>query len=159
MECFGGEDGLLVVVDYVYMLDVLEQMLCVFVLIIEVCGGKLWVVFGCGGDCDFGKCLQMGVIVECLVLYVVLIFDNLCSEDLQYIFDEIVDGMDNLCVVIQIEDCVVVILYVVWYVDVYDVIVVVGKGYELMQEIVGCKWLFFDQEYVCFVFVVCGVNV
>lgn len=50
--------GYIVIVDYVYILDVLENVLNV---IYEVLNGKGYVIMvvGVGGNCDKGKCFLM----------------------------------------------------------------------------------------------------
>lgn len=152
MNCFGGEDGLLiVVVDYVYILDVLEQVLDSLYGYLQ---GMLFCVFGCGGECDIGKCLQMVVIVECLVNQVIVIDDNLCGEDGDVIVVDILVGFQYVDVVIVQCSCVCVIGLVVKCVGVGDIILIVGKGYELYQEVNGVCYDFDDIEVVVVVLVV-----
>lgn len=57
MEVFFVMGVVNLVVDYVYMLDVLEKVLLSVKFYIM---GKVWCVFGCGGDRDKGKWLLMG---------------------------------------------------------------------------------------------------
>ncbi len=158
MERFGGEDGPLVVVDYAHTPDALEQTLRALAPITEARGGKLWAVFGCGGDRDPGKRPQMGGIAERLAQHVVLTSDNPRSEDPQHILDEISDGMDNPRAAAQIEDRAAAILHAVRHADAHDVIVVAGKGHESTQEIAGRKRPFSDQEHVRLALAVRGVN-
>lgn len=148
MERFGGEDGPLVVVDYAHTPDALEQTLRALAPITGARGGKLWAVFGCGGDRDPGKRPQMGAIAERLAQHVVLTSDNPRSEDPQLILDMIADGMEDPRLAIQIEDRAAAILHAVRHADVHDVIVVAGKGHESTQEIAGRKRPFSDQEHV-----------
>lgn len=77
------------------------------------CVGKLWCVFGCGGDCDKGKCLLMGVIVEEFVDVVVVMDDNLCIEELCVIINDILVGMLDVGYVKVMEGCVEVVICVV----------------------------------------------
>ena len=158
MERFGGEDGPLVVVDYAHTPDALEQTLRALAPITEARGGKLWAVFGCGGDRDPGKRPQMGGIAERLAQHVVLTSDNPRSEDPQHILDEISDGMDNPRAAAQIEDRAAAILHAVRHADAHDVIVVAGKGHESTQEIAGRKRPFSDQEHVRLALAARGVN-
>lgn len=81
----------------------------------------------------------MGAIAEHLAPHMVLIFDNPRNEGPQYILGGIADGMYNPRATTQIEDCVATILHAVRHVDVYDVIVMTGKGHESAQEIVSRK--------------------
>ena len=158
MERFGGEDGPLVVVDYAHTPDALEQTLRALAPTTEARGGKLWAVFGCGGDRDPGKRPQMGAIAERLAQHVVLTSDNPRSEDPQYILDGIADGMDNPRAAAQIEDRAAAILHAVRHADARDVIVVAGKGHESTQEIAGRKRPFSDQEHVRLALAARGVN-
>ncbi|WP_197337586.1 UDP-N-acetylmuramoyl-L-alanyl-D-glutamate--2,6-diaminopimelate ligase [Ralstonia solanacearum] len=158
MERFGGEDGPLVVVDYAHTPDALEQTLRALAPITEARGGKLWAVFGCGGDRDPGKRPQMGAIAERLAQHVVLTSDNPRSEDPQQILDMIADGMEDPYVAVQIEDRAAAILHAVRHADAHDVVVVAGKGHESTQEIAGRKRPFSDQEHVRLALAARGVN-
>lgn len=151
MEVFIVLGKSMVVVDYVYMLDVLEKVLQVVCL---YCVGKLWCVFGCGGDRDKGKCLLMGVIVEEFVDVVVVMDDNLCIEELCVIINDILVGMLDVGYVKVMEGCVEVVICVVMQVKENDVVLVVGKGYEDYQ-IVGNQCL----DYFDCVMVVCLLGV
>lgn len=151
MQCLGGGDKLLVVVDYVYIFDVLEKVLEVLCLYVVVC---LLCLFGCGGDCDVGKCLLMVVIVECLVDGVLVIDDNLCIEVSVVIIVDICKGFVVVDKVIFLLLCGEVIVYLIVFVVVDDVVFLVGKGYEDYQEIDGVCYLFFDIEQVECVLVV-----
>lgn len=158
MERFGGEDGPLVVVDYAHTPDALEQTLRALAPITEARAGRLWAVFGCGGDRDPGKRPQMGAIAERLAQHVVLTSDNPRSEDPQQILDMIADGMEDSYAATQIEDRAAAILHAVRHADAHDVIVVAGKGHESTQEIGGRKRPFSDQEHVRLALAARGVN-
>lgn len=117
-------DGVFVYVDYVYKLDVFENVLifvCFFIM------GCVIVVFGCGGDCDKGKWLLMGEIVVWFVDVVIVMDDNLCLEVFVVICLEIFVVVLN---VIEILDCVDVICMVCGMLIFGDMLIVVGKGYE-----------------------------
>ncbi|WP_247312607.1 UDP-N-acetylmuramoyl-L-alanyl-D-glutamate--2,6-diaminopimelate ligase [Ralstonia pseudosolanacearum] len=158
MERFGGEDGPLVVVDYAHTPDALEQTLRALAPITGARDGKLWAVFGCGGDRDPGKRPQMGAIAERLAQHVVLTSDNPRSEDPQLILDMIADGMEDPYAAVQIEDRAAAILHAVRHADVHDVIVVAGKGHESTQDIAGRKRPFSDQEHVRLALAARGVS-
>lgn len=157
MERFGSEDGPLVVMDYAHTSDALEQVLRTLTPVTETRGGKLWAIFGCGGNRNPGKRSQMGAIVERLIPRVVLTSGNPRSKDPQHVLDEIADGMHNPRAATQIEDHTITILYAVRHADACDVIVVVGKGRESTQEIAGHKRPFPDQGHVYLVLTVRGV--
>ncbi|OGI53262.1 MAG: UDP-N-acetylmuramoyl-L-alanyl-D-glutamate--2,6-diaminopimelate ligase, partial [Candidatus Muproteobacteria bacterium RIFCSPHIGHO2_01_60_12] len=90
-ERFGGAKGLpLVVVDYAHTPDALEKIL---LALREHTRGKLWCVFGCGGDRDRGKRPVMGEIAERLADMVLLTDDNPRHESGDAIIAEIAGGM------------------------------------------------------------------
>lgn len=113
--------------DYVYILDVLEKVLfsvCVYIY------GKVWCVFGCGGDRDKGKCLLMVSVVEFGVDFLVIIMDNSWSEVVEDIVKDIMVGLSNFVIVILEFDREWVIRYCFDSVSFEDIVIVVGKGYE-----------------------------
>src|SRR5215469_16668929 len=70
MECFGGgAKQPLVVVDYAHSPDALEKALTAAR---AHCRGRLWCVFGCGGERDRGKRPQMGALAERLADQVIV---------------------------------------------------------------------------------------
>ena len=106
-------------------------------------GGKLRVVFGCGGDRDPGKRPQMGEVAQRLADRVLVTSDNPRSEAPLAIIDAIVAGMAHA----EVEaDRAVAILRVVLESEASDVILLAGKGHESYQEISGVRHHFSDVE-------------
>ena len=74
-------EGLLAVVDYAHTPDALQKALKALHPIAEQRGGKIWCVFGCGGDRDSGKRSQMGTVAQQFADQIVITSDNPRSED------------------------------------------------------------------------------
>jgi UDP-N-acetylmuramoyl-L-alanyl-D-glutamate--2,6-diaminopimelate ligase len=96
------------------------------------CAGRLWCVFGCGGDRDQGKRPMMGRVAAQLADRVVLTNDNPRSEVPQSIIDQILAGMPTPSEVI--EDRAAAIAYAIESADDDDIILVAGKGHEQYQQ-------------------------
>ena len=79
-----------VIVDYAHTPDALERALG---SLAELCTGKLWVVFGCGGERDRGKRPLMGRVAESLADHVIVTNDNPRTEKPEQITAQIMDGM------------------------------------------------------------------
>ena len=82
-----------VIVDYAHTPDGLENVLKTARSITE---GKLWVVFGCGGDRDNKKRPIMGRIALELADRVVVTSDNPRTEDPAVIIDEIAEALKDV---------------------------------------------------------------
>lgn len=142
-------EGLLAVVDYAHTPDALEKVLQALRPIAEKRGGKLWCVFGCGGDRDAGKRSQMGAVAECNADHILITSDNPRSEDPQLIMQMIRVGMKADAQNIQmIADRAAAIMAAIRHADVRDIVLVAGKGHETTQEINGKKFDFSDQEHI-----------
>ena len=151
MELFGGQspqDGPLAVVDYAHTPDALAQTLAALRPVAEARQGRLWCVFGCGGDRDATKRPLMGGVAERLADDVILTSDNPRSEDPRDILEAIADGMQDRARARLIEDRAAAILYAVKHAATADVVLVAGKGHEATQEIQGRKRPFSDREHV-----------
>ena len=146
MERFGATQGNpLVVVDYAHTPDALEQVL---VTLRDHCRGKLWAVFGCGGDRDAGKRPLMGAIAQRLADVVVLTDDNPRSEDAGQIMSDIVHGMsDSQAVVVQ-HDRYKAIAHALASAGEADVVLVAGKGHEDYQIVGDQRRHFSDRSVV-----------
>ena len=125
-------DDIVVIVDYAHTPDGLEAVLG---SAREVAGtGKLWVVFGCGGDRDRLKRPEMGRAAATLADRVVLTTDNPRSEDPADIVREIEAGArDGRAPSTVILDRFDAISYAISSADPGDVVVVAGKGHETTQ--------------------------
>jgi UDP-N-acetylmuramoyl-L-alanyl-D-glutamate--2,6-diaminopimelate ligase len=143
MERVGGDGEPLVVVDYAHTPDALENALTALRDVATPRGGRLCVVFGCGGDRDKGKRPQMGRIAERLADRVLITSDNPRSEEPQAIVDEILAGMTHAEVEI---DRAAAIRRAVAEAGEQDVILLAGKGHEPYQDMGGVRLPFSDVE-------------
>jgi UDP-N-acetylmuramoyl-L-alanyl-D-glutamate--2,6-diaminopimelate ligase len=142
-------EGLLAVVDYAHTPDALEKTLQALRPIAEQRGGKVWCVFGCGGDRDAGKRALMGAVAERNADEVVITSDNPRSEDPQAIMQMIRSGMKADAQNIQIiADRAAAIMAAIRRADIRDIVLVAGKGHETTQEINNKKFDFSDQEHI-----------
>jgi UDP-N-acetylmuramoyl-L-alanyl-D-glutamate--2,6-diaminopimelate ligase len=140
--------GPLVIVDYAHTPDALEKVLSTLRPIATQRAGKLWCIFGCGGDRDTSKRPLMGQIAAALADHTILTSDNPRSENPEKISADIQSGMGNGKSVEVILDRAAAILSGVRHAEVNDVVLIAGKGHETSQEINGKKVDFSDQEHV-----------
>ena len=133
-----------VVVDYAHTPDALEKALAALRPFAVQHGGRLWCVFGCGGDRDASKRPLMGAIAERLADHVVLTSDNPRGEAPAFILSQILVGVIGHDDVDVIEDRRAAIAYAVAAADARDVILVAGKGHEDYQEVAGARHPFDD---------------
>ncbi|SNX28960.1 UDP-N-acetylmuramoylalanyl-D-glutamate--2,6-diaminopimelate ligase [Polynucleobacter meluiroseus] len=142
-------EGPMVVVDYAHTPDALEKVLLALRPLASQRDGKVWCVFGCGGDRDTSKRADMGRISQALSDHVILTSDNPRSEDAEVIIEMIKAGMHQDTQHVQtIADRAAAIMAAVRHADVRDIVLVAGKGHESTQEIKGKKFDFSDQEHI-----------
>jgi UDP-N-acetylmuramoyl-L-alanyl-D-glutamate--2,6-diaminopimelate ligase len=142
----GGEGGPEVVVDYAHTPDALEKALTALRPLARARGGRLWCVFGCGGDRDATKRPLMGAIAQQLADDVVLTSDNPRSESPSAILTQIVAGLPQGARAVVIEDRREAILEAVHSAAPADVLLIAGKGHEDYQDIGGRKLPFSDID-------------
>ena len=139
-------DGVpLTVVDYSHTPDALEKALESLRPVAQARGGRLWCVFGCGGDRDAGKRPQMGRSSAELADETVITSDNPRTEKPEAIIEDIRVGAPEARVE---SDRAVAITLAVSQAQATDVILVAGKGHEDYQDINGVKHHFSDVEVV-----------
>ena len=144
MQQLGGRGTPMVVIDYAHTPDALEKAVSTLHAVAQERSGKLWCVFGCGGDRDPGKRPQMGAISE-VADHVIVTSDNPRNEEPQQIIQQIVHGMKTAPQ--TIEDRAAAILHAVKQADKHDVILIAGKGHETYQEVKGMKYPFADADH------------
>jgi len=147
MECLGAADEPLVVVDYAHTPDALAQALGALQPLAAQRGGRLWCVFGCGGDRDASKRPLMGAIASQKADQVVVTSDNPRSEKPEAIIAHILLGLSHSKSVDVQTDRALAIASAIARAAANDVILVAGKGHEETQEIAGIKNLFSDRSH------------
>lgn len=144
VERFGGTNGLpLVVVDYAHTPDALEKILSA---LREHTQGKLWCVFGCGGDRDRGKRPVMGEIAERLADVVLLTDDNPRHESGDAIITDIVGGMRATPRVIR--DRWAATATAIQDAGEDDIVLIAGKGHEDYQQVGNERLPYSDRDTV-----------
>jgi UDP-N-acetylmuramoyl-L-alanyl-D-glutamate--2,6-diaminopimelate ligase len=143
METLGGGELPLVVVDYAHTPDALQKALAA---LRAHTGGRLWCVFGCGGERDTGKRAAMGAIAAQLADRVVITDDNPRSEDPAAIARAILDGMPQAESAEVIHDRGTAIAGVLARAQRGDTVLVAGKGHEDMQQIGTTRRPFSDVQ-------------
>lgn len=136
--------GPLCIVDYAHTPDGLENVLTTARCLVPE-GGRLIVVFGCGGDRDASKRPQMGQIAETAADEVIVTSDNPRSEDPQQIIASILAGIKRTAKVKVEADRARAIRQAVGGACERDVVVIAGKGHENYQ-ILADRTIPFDDR-------------
>ena len=136
----------LVVVDYAHTPDALDKVLGALKPLAADRAGKLWCVFGCGGERDAGKRPLMAAVAEKHANRVVLTSDNPRSEDPDAIISQILQGLSDQDAVHVQPDRALAIAHAVGLAQAGDVVLLAGKGHESYQETGGVKRPFSDKS-------------
>lgn len=158
LEDFAGVEGrfqlveagqpFTVVVDYAHTPDGLDNVLRTARLLTK---GRLWAVFGCGGDRDAKKRPLMGRIALELADCLVITSDNPRSEDPESILDDIERGLGGNHPdkeIVRIANRREGIEYALAHAAADDVVVIAGKGHEHYQILKDRTIHFDDTEVV-----------
>jgi UDP-N-acetylmuramyl-tripeptide synthetase len=142
----GGGANVQVLVDYAHTPDAMDKALQALQPLVTARGGKLWCVFGCGGNRDAAKRPLMGGIAACGADHVVLTSDNPRDEKPADILAQILAGVTDRRNVVAIADRRQAIAHAVAAAAPGDVVLLAGKGHETTQEMAGVKRPFSDVD-------------
>lgn len=144
MERIGGLSAAIdVFVDYAHTADALDRVIRAAR---PLCRGKMFVVFGCGGDRDRDKRPEMGRVASENSDVVVLTSDNPRSEDPVEILSDIEAGTARgKCTVLKIADRKEAIRHAVMSATAGDFVLIAGKGHETYQAVMGENLPFDDR--------------
>ncbi|WP_295545132.1 UDP-N-acetylmuramoyl-L-alanyl-D-glutamate--2,6-diaminopimelate ligase [uncultured Pseudacidovorax sp.] len=146
MDVVAAEASLpLVVVDYAHTPDALQKALAALRPFAAARGGRLWCLFGCGGDRDAGKRPLMGAVAERGADRVVVTSDNPRSESPQAIVDQIGAGLSAPQAARIVVDRAAAIAEALAEAAAQDVVLLAGKGHEDYQEVAGRRLPFSDR--------------
>jgi UDP-N-acetylmuramoyl-L-alanyl-D-glutamate--2,6-diaminopimelate ligase len=145
MQRVGTEgDAPLVVVDYAHTADAIEQALRALRPQAAARGGRLWIVFGAGGDRDPGKRAPMGAAAAKFADRLVITSDNPRREDPAAIIAAVAAGAAAATAIEAIADRAQAIAAAVAAAAPADVVLIAGKGHEATQDIGGVRRPFSD---------------
>ena len=146
LEFLGLPGQPLTAIDYAHTPDALGQVLSALRTTAHARAGKLWCVFGCGGDRDGSKRPLMAAVAERGADCVMVTSDNPRSEKMDAIIDQIMCGFTNASGVTRQPDRALAIAQTIRAAAPQDVVLIAGKGHERYQEISGIQIAFSDLE-------------
>jgi UDP-N-acetylmuramoyl-L-alanyl-D-glutamate--2,6-diaminopimelate ligase len=142
MQRVAEDTDVMAVVDYAHTPDALSHAIAATRVHTS---GKLWVVFGCGGDRDRSKRPVMASIAERFADHVIVTTDNPRTENPDVIIQDICEGFSgrkHLC----IPDRALAIAHAIAAAQPGDVVLIAGKGHETYQIIGNEKRDFSDEK-------------
>jgi UDP-N-acetylmuramyl-tripeptide synthetase len=148
MECLSAPGQPLAVVDYAHTPDALAQALLALRPLAQARNGRLWCLFGCGGDRDSSKRPLMGAMAAAHADCVVLTSDNPRTESPQAILAQILPALQDQAGVVVEPDRALAIRRALVCAAPQDVVLIAGKGHEDYQEVAGQRLPFSDAAHV-----------
>jgi len=148
MQRVGGSidaDEPLAIIDYAHTPDALAQALAALRPVAQARGGRLWIVFGAGGDRDPGKRAPMGAAAGSAD-HIVITSDNPRTEDPASILGMVAAGVPADRPSERIVDRARAISHALAHAAARDVVLIAGKGHEDYQDAGGSKQHFSDVE-------------
>ena len=134
----GHPKNALVIIDYAHTPDALKNAILSLKIHLK---GKLYTLFGCGGERDFKKRVEMGKISKVNSDFTVITDDNPRNEDPKTIRKQILKGCPEA---IEIAGRDNAIKKAISFLDFNDILLIAGKGHETTQTI-GTESLPFDD--------------
>ena len=158
MQLIKNRRSLPVIVDYAHTPDALTKVIAAAR---EIVKGRLITVFGCGGDRDMGKRVEMGYVAGKMSDLVVVTSDNPRTEDPKIIASQIVEGiqqsgmhrLDQLVpnksrgFLVNLNRAAAIRM-AVNMADKTDLVLIAGKGHETYQIIGNKRYPFDDRKEV-----------
>ena len=148
LERLDAPDAPMVLVDYAHTPDALAKALGALRPLTVARGGKLWCVFGCGGNRDAGKRPLMAAAAEAAADALVITSDNPRDEVPEAIIDQVLAGLSQRDAVQVESDRAQAIRAAIRAATPQDVVLVAGKGHETYQEVRGERLPFSDVDQV-----------
>ena len=133
------------VVDYAHTPDAIANALQALRPLAERRGGRLWCVFGAGGNRDTGKRPPMAAAAERHADKVVLTSDNPRNEAPEAILAQLRGGLAHAPHLVQ-ADRALAIGAALQVADAADVVLIAGKGHEAYQEVGSRRFAFSDVD-------------
>lgn len=140
------DPGPTVVVDYAHNPDGLRAALEALRSASSPDQGRLWCLFGCGGERDQAKRAEMGEIASAYADVVVITDDNPRHESPLAIIDAVVIGCGGAAELHRIHDRRQAITFTLQQASNEDLVLIAGKGDEPDQLYAAGRWRFDDRR-------------
>ncbi|MGB8326274.1 MAG: UDP-N-acetylmuramoyl-L-alanyl-D-glutamate--2,6-diaminopimelate ligase, partial [Steroidobacteraceae bacterium] len=145
METFGAAGAPLAIVDFAHTPDALRKALAAAR---AHCAGRLWAVFGCGGERDRGKRPLMGQVAAELADEIVVTDDNPRGESPAQIVADILQGVPACARLRVVHERAQAIRDALAAARPDDVLLIAGKGHEDYQIFGAERRAYSDRDVV-----------
>ena len=146
LERAGNYNGADIFIDFAHTPDGMEKSLQALK---KLCRGRLYCLFGCGGNRDRSKRPLMGAVAAKYADFVIITSDNPRYEDPYDIITQIEDGVrPSGKAYVTVTDRETATEYAVGLLKEGDILLVAGKGGETYQEIMGIKHSYNDNTVI-----------
>ncbi|MEA2118369.1 UDP-N-acetylmuramoyl-L-alanyl-D-glutamate--2,6-diaminopimelate ligase [Halovibrio sp. HP20-50] len=147
MELYRDTNAPSVVVDYAHTPDALQSALKALRAHLGD-AGKLWCVFGCGGERDTGKRAEMAKAAEPLADHIVVTDDNPRHEPAAQIRQQILAGFSANAEATEVGERREAVAAAIRQAAPQDVVLIAGKGHEAYQDIKGVRHAYTDSDEI-----------
>lgn len=146
LERVASYHGGQIFVDFAHTPDGLEKSLSALK---KLCEGKLYCLFGCGGNRDATKRPVMGEVAATYADFLIVTSDNPRYEDPYEIIAQIEAGIKMKDVpYVTVTDREIATGYAINLLEEGDILLVAGKGGETYQEVMGIKRSYNDNTVI-----------